>query len=79
MDTILSVPLQKRLSYTGTFQNHRLKAGESSKGWKCITVLPKIIEKNISGSFERKPQIYKIGKTSLGKKRTSKKMTTFNH
>lgn len=45
LDNTLSVPLQKRVSYTRNFQNHRLKASVSSKGWKCITGLPKIIEK----------------------------------
>ena len=40
----MSVLLQKRLSYTRNFQNHRLKDKVSSKDWTCITVLPKIIE-----------------------------------
>lgn len=71
--------LQKRLSYTENFQNHRLKARVSSKDWKCITVESKIIEKTL---FPLKESLKYVKLENSEKKKstswTSKKTATFN-
>lgn len=71
MHNIFSILLQKRLNCTGNFQNHRLKDTSILKRLEMHNSIAKNQRKNIRGSFERQPQIYKIGKFLWKKKKYS--------